>query len=262
MRLGALRIECHEPASDLLGTQQALARAAIKFAAPARGKRPEVEFFFGRPLGDIALIDHQAGMGRCGDRPHHFVLDLEKVDEIAVVFFGPQMAAAARFDELCGYAHAASELADAAFEHIAHAQFLADAGNIDGAALIGENRVAGDDERVADPRNLGDQVFGDAVGEEFLLGVIAHVEKGQDGNRQSRLGREPCPPVDILDRGRRCPDLRHERKDADRLGDILEFAQSEIRERQPAICRRCRRERARKSRCRQAGRGFRDALRY
>ena len=97
-------------------------------------------------------------------------------------------------------------------------------GHLDGLALVGEGGVAGDHEKPADLRQGRDQVFGDAVGEVFLLIVPGHVVEGQDrdrglvGERQGlarRFGRSGT--------GDRRPDLI----DPNRLGDILErpFAQ-------------------------------------
>ena len=52
-------------------------------------------------------------------------------------------------DQLAGDAHAVAGLAHAAFEHIAHAEFAADLLHIDRLALVGEARIAGDDEEPA-----------------------------------------------------------------------------------------------------------------
>ena len=85
--------------------------------------------------------------------------------------------------------------ANAAFEHVAHAEFGADLLHVDGAALVGEGRVARDDEQMPVAGQAGDDVLDHAVGEEFLLGIGAHVLEGQNrdrgpvGNGQGRVGR-------------------------------------------------------------------------
>ena len=48
------------------------------------------------------------------------------------------MGAGRGIDELAGDAHPVRRLADAAFQHIAHAQLAADLLDVDGLALVGE----------------------------------------------------------------------------------------------------------------------------
>jgi hypothetical protein len=133
------------------------------------------------------------------------------------------VSAARGIDELRGDAHAIACLADAALEHEAHAEVAPDVLYLDRLALVGEGGVARDHEQARDLGEIGDQVFGHAVAEIFLLSIAAHVRERQHGDR--RLVRHER---------RRC-DLRHARRanrrtDAEnlhRLGDVLErpFAQ-------------------------------------
>jgi hypothetical protein len=51
-----------------------------------------------------------------------------------------------RIDELARDAHAVSGLAQAAFQHIAHAEFPANLLHVNGTAFVGEARIARDDE--------------------------------------------------------------------------------------------------------------------
>ena len=78
------------------------------------------------------------------------------------------MRADLRVDQLRVDAHAVLVALHRAFEHIANAEFLADLLGVDGLALEGEGRVARDDEAVADARQVGGEVLGDAVGEIVL----------------------------------------------------------------------------------------------
>jgi len=59
-----------------------------------------------------------------------------------------------RVDELRVDANATLVALDRAFEHIAHAKFLADRLGVGILPLEGEGRVAGDDEAVADAREV------------------------------------------------------------------------------------------------------------
>ena len=77
------------------------------------------------------------------------ILKLEDVVERAFIALGPEMAAGRCIDELSGNAHAVRRFADAAFQHIAHAQVAADLLHIDGPALVGEARIARDHEQPA-----------------------------------------------------------------------------------------------------------------
>ena len=89
------------------------------------------------------------------------------------------MAVGAPVDQLRGDPHPVVQLAHAAFEQILHAQPRGHAVKVLGAALVGEGRVARDDEQRGDLREIGDDVLGDAVAEIVLLGVARHVDEGQ-----------------------------------------------------------------------------------
>ena len=79
-------------------------------------------------------------------------------------------------------------LAHAAFQDVAHAELPPDLPHVHGAALVGEARIAGDDEQPADLRERGDDVLDHAVGEVVLLRIAAHVRERKDGDR--RAGRQ------------------------------------------------------------------------
>jgi hypothetical protein len=72
--------------------------------------------------------------------------------------------------------------ANAALENIAHAELLRGFANVDRACFVNEARIARDDPKPVEFRQSGDDVFDEAVAEILLLGVAAHVLKGQNGN--------------------------------------------------------------------------------
>ena len=74
------------------------------------------------------------------------VLQIEDILKNAVIALGPEMGAGRGIDQLTGDAEPVARLADAALEHIAHAQFPRDLADVDGAALVGEGGIARDDE--------------------------------------------------------------------------------------------------------------------
>src|SRR5512132_292619 len=86
-------------------------------------------------------------------------------------------------DELSRDAHPVGRLANAAFQRVAHPKLAPDLLHIDGAPLVGEARVAGDDEQRLEMRQRRDDVLHYPVGKIFLLWVAAHVDKGQNSNR-------------------------------------------------------------------------------
>ena len=73
-------------------------------------------------------------------------------------------------------------LAHAAFEHVAHAELAADLLHVNRPALVGEARIARDDEQPAHARQGGDDVVHHAVGEIVLLRIAAQVVERQDGD--------------------------------------------------------------------------------
>ena len=67
---------------------------------------------------------------RRDDAARQFLLHLEDVLQHPVVLLGPQVVAGERVDQLAADADALGRLADAAFQHVAHAEFLAHAANV------------------------------------------------------------------------------------------------------------------------------------
>ncbi len=70
-------------------------------------------------------------------------------------------------------------LPHAAFEHRSDVEGVADFAQVDALALERERRGAGGDLECLDARQRVHQLFGDAVREIFLLGIIAHVDERQ-----------------------------------------------------------------------------------
>ena len=152
-----------------------------------------------------ALRGQQVGLDSRGDAAGDFVLHGEDVAELAVVAFGPVMAAGCRIDELRADAQPLAGAAHAAFEHVADAELARDLFHVDRTVLVDERRVAGDDEQPADAGEPGDQVLGNAVGKILLIGIAAHIGERQDRDRgtvgQRQSGVLPvCRGVDRSER--------------------------------------------------------------
>src|SRR5437762_1884172 len=114
------------------------------------------------------------------------------------------------------------------FQHVADAQLSSDLLDIDSLALVGEARIARDDEKRFKARECGDDVFYHPIREVFLLGIAAHV-----------LERKHCDGRFVGQRERyrgifrrsdyRCS-LYPYREYSNRLIDVLDLLRAEISE--------------------------------
>jgi hypothetical protein len=93
------------------------------------------------------------------------------------------VGAGRRVDELASDAHSLPRAADAAFKYVADAEFSSNLAYIHRLAFVGEARIAGDDEKLREARQLRDDVLSDSVAEVVLLWIPAEVRKGEDGDR-------------------------------------------------------------------------------
>src|SRR5215472_1391194 len=101
-------------------------------------------------------------------------------------------------------AHAIASLAHRAFKEVAHPQFAPDLLHINGLSLVGEARVASEDEQPADARQRGDDLLDHAVDEIFLLGIAGNVLERQDRDRRLVWNRQ-APLGSGVGGGRRFP---------------------------------------------------------
>jgi hypothetical protein len=129
---------------------------------------------------------------RADDPRRHLILQLEDVGQLAVEPVRPQMRAGRRLDQLTGDAQPVVGLARASFEDVSHAELAADLPYVDRAALVGEGRIARDDEQSRKARERRDDVLDHAVG-KVVVQVAAEILERQDGDRglirQGRQGR-------------------------------------------------------------------------
>ena len=132
----------------------------------------------------------QLDLKRAGEARDHFVLELEQVRDVFLEAVGPEMRAAFGVDELGVDAHPVGVALHRAFEHVAHAELLADRLGVEVLALEGEGGVAGDDEAVVEARQFGGEILGDAVGEIVLGRIVGEVgERQHDDGKTRGLGR-------------------------------------------------------------------------
>src|SRR5258705_12605750 len=92
------------------------------------------------------------------------------------------MCSGSSLDELAGDTDLAASLPDTAFEHVADAQLSSNLLDFDSLALVGEARIARDNEKRFEARERGDDVLDHPIREVFLLGIAGHVLEWQDSD--------------------------------------------------------------------------------
>src|SRR5439155_7958543 len=112
----------------------------------------------------------------------HLVLQIEDVAETTIEPVGPKMCPGGGIDELSRDAHSVYRFANAAFQHIAHPKLTPDLLHIDGAPLVCEARIAGDDEQRLETRQRRDDVIDHSIREVVLFRITAHVGEWQNSD--------------------------------------------------------------------------------
>ena len=100
----------------------------------------------------------------------------------AVVLLSPDVVARGGINQLGRHAHALVCAAHAALQQVTHAQLAGDRAHVHRAALVGERGVACNHKQRVKARQLGGDVFADAIGKVVLLRVAAQIEKRQHGD--------------------------------------------------------------------------------
>jgi len=139
-----------------------------------------------RRRGDQRYIE------RSRDPTSDLVLYGKEVAQFTVEPLGPEMRVGLGIDELRVDPYLVARPLDAPFQQIAHAQFAADILCVDWLVLIGEGAVARDHKHVREPRQVGRQIIGDAVGKILLPGIVAAIGERQHRDRPARGDERPC----------------------------------------------------------------------
>ena len=94
--------------------------------------------------------------------------------------------------------------------------------DVDVLAFEGEGGVARDNGKGRNLAEVGDYVFADAVGEIFLLGITAHIGKGQNADVEAALARVALSPLHGGGAG------RARREDVNRTLYVLDLVEAQI----------------------------------
>ena len=92
------------------------------------------------------------------------------------------MIAGRSVNQLHRYAQLLATFAHAAFDDMADTQIARHLSEAGALAPLVKRRIAGGDRKLPEPRKLGDDVFGDPVGEILLPRIAAHIVKGKHGD--------------------------------------------------------------------------------
>lgn len=193
---GVLRIEGDRPLEQRPCLVRILGGKAVAHFPRPQHRLVGIEILRFAPRAAWRLRARNVCVQRHSDGARHFVLDHENVRHLPVVALRPEVCVARGVDQLRGDAHAISELAHAALEHVAGAQFPPDGLDVDRPPLVDESRIPGDHEQPRETRQVGDQVLGDAVAEVLLLRIVAEVGEGKHRDHRPAVsgpGRASLP---------------------------------------------------------------------
>jgi hypothetical protein len=96
---------------------------------------------------------------------------------------GPNVIAGLGFDQLDRNAQTISNRTQAAFNDISHPEFAADLADVMRLSFVRKRGITSDDKEARDAREQRDDVFGNAVGEVFVVPAFRHVVERQNRNR-------------------------------------------------------------------------------
>ena len=102
--------------------------------------------------------------------------------ELPIVAFGPQMIAISNIDELRGHTQPSARLTHAAFEHSVDLQLASDVADVLAFSFKREGGgPRGHSKRFDFTQSIND-FLGNAITEKFVLGIVAHVNEGENGD--------------------------------------------------------------------------------
>jgi hypothetical protein len=174
-------IRCHRngAAAQRLGFGNPGRRAAGEGRQRPREAAPGIKPFRRQVPGAPGLGMIEFRLDTPDHMPGDFVLKGENIRHLAIVSLCPEVISGCRVDELRCNAQTLAALSHAALKHIPDAELAADLLDVDGSPPIGEYRIAGGDEKPADPAQYRNDLLDHAVGEELEFRIARHVLERQ-----------------------------------------------------------------------------------
>jgi hypothetical protein len=126
------------------------------------------------------------------DCQRYLILNGEDVLQSSIVDFREEVVSVPGADELRGHAHLIAGLADTALEDVRDPQLFGDASDVLVVVLERERGGSSRDPQPVHPRERVDDLLGNAVAEELVLGIRAHVDERQD--RDAPAGARAAGP--------------------------------------------------------------------
>lgn len=134
------------------------------------------------PLEQLVLQRHAQGGGSGARR---VVLHGEDIGDGTIVAIGPEIRAGRGLDRLGRRAGPITGVASVALDDVAGARCTADSCHVDRLSLVPELRVPSGHPAVAEPGELGGDVFGEPVGKRLVGRIGTHIGERQDGDHGS-----------------------------------------------------------------------------
>lgn len=128
-------------------------------------------------------------MDGAGDLSRDPVLELEQVRARPLVAIRPQLLARLGIDQLHGDAQTIATTTNGALDHIGDPELGSHFADIDETTLVGEGRLAGDDEEIANARQRRGDLLDDAIDEIVVLLAAQIVERHDDDGGLLPLAR-------------------------------------------------------------------------
>src|SRR6516165_5150915 len=123
---------------------QVLTREATDMPMGSYGPVPGIELTLFLPLRLLDLGCDNASLDRGGNASGDLVLEGKDIGQFAIVAIRPQVVTSRRLDQLCRDAETIGGSADAAFEHVAHAELATHFAYVRSGPLVSKGGAARD----------------------------------------------------------------------------------------------------------------------
>ncbi len=143
-----------------------------------------VRFFIVRIAADQCFVFgcDQMALHLFDNRARDFILNLEDIMQIAIVFFRPQMITVRNIDQVGDDANPVPRFSYASFQYRGNVQLLADSADVRMLIFKLKRGGPGGDAQARNLCERADQLFGNAIAKIFLITLRRHVGKRKNGD--------------------------------------------------------------------------------